>query len=99
MVGDGSNEQTGLVMMPVAKDMDIEGMSVVDAVIDRNLGDELHRVCALRKGICDVMILVQVNGVDDEYLKAIFELLGQLRGLFREREVGEAFGWSSSTHF
>jgi hypothetical protein len=53
----------------------------------------------LGKGISDVLGFVQVNGVNDEYSKVIFELLAQSRGLIREIEVAKAFSWSSSTLF
>jgi hypothetical protein len=59
----------------------------------------LCSICELGKGICDVLRLVQVNGVNDEYSKDIFELLAQSRGLIRQIEVAKAFGWSSSTLF
>jgi hypothetical protein len=37
-VGDENNERTGPVMMHVTKDGDIDGLSVVDRVIDPNVG-------------------------------------------------------------
>jgi hypothetical protein len=76
-VGDENNEHTGLVMMHVTEDRDIDGLSVVDSAIDPNVGDELYRMRELGKGICDILRLVQVNGVNDEYLRGVFELLAQ----------------------
>jgi hypothetical protein len=99
MVGDENNEHKGLVMVHMTKDGDIEGLSVVDTAIDPNLGGEMYHICELRKGICDVWTLVQVNGVNDEYLKVIFELLAQSRGLIRRIEMAKAFSWTSSTLF
>jgi hypothetical protein len=98
-VGDENNEHTGLVMMHVARDRDIDGLSMVDAAIDPNVGDGLYHICELGKGVCDVLKLVQVNGVNDEDSKVIFESLGQSRGLIRQIEVAKAFSGSSSTVF
>jgi hypothetical protein len=99
MVGDENNEHAGLVMVHMTKDEDIEGLSVVDTAIDPNLGGEMYHICERRKGICDVWTLIQVNDVNDEYLKVMFELLAQSRGLIRQREVAKAFSWNSRTPF
>jgi hypothetical protein len=91
------DEHAGQAMMPGTRDRGIMGLSAVNAAIGQNLGDELDHICELRKRICDVLILIQVKGVNDEYLKVIFELFAQSRGRIRQIEAANALGLSSST--
>jgi hypothetical protein len=72
-------------------------LSAVNTAVDPNLGDELYHICELRKGRCDVLTLVQVDGVNDGYLKVMFELFAQTRDLIRQIEVAMGFSWNSST--
>jgi hypothetical protein len=97
MVEGENNEHTGQTMMPGTTDRGIVGICAVDTAIGQNLGDELDHVCELRKGICDVLTLVQMNGVNGEYLKVIFELFAQSRGRIQQIEVAKALTWNSST--
>jgi hypothetical protein len=87
MVGDETNEHTGLEMMSGTRDRGIVGLFAVNTAIGQNLGDELYHLCELRKGICDVLTLVQVDVLNDGYLKVMFELFAQSRDLIRQREV------------
>jgi hypothetical protein len=97
MMEDENNEHTGQAMMHGTRDRGIVGLSAANTAIGQNSGDELDHICELRKGICDVLTLVPVNGGTDEYLKVIFELFAQSRGRIRQGEVANAFGWNSST--
>jgi hypothetical protein len=99
VVGDENNKHTGQMIVSGARDRGTVGLCAVDTAIGQNLGDELYQICELQKRLCDVLTLVQVNGVNDEYLKVIFELLAQSRGLIRQIEVTGASSWSSSTVF
>jgi hypothetical protein len=89
MVGDENNEHIGLGMMHVTKDGDTGGRSVVGTAIDQNLKGDLDRICALPKGIRDVLTLVNMNGLNDEYLKVVFESDSQTRGRILPIEVAE----------
>jgi hypothetical protein len=97
MVEDENNEHTGQTMVNGTRDRGIVGLSAANTAINQNLGDELDHICELRKGICDALTLVQVNGGIDEYLKVIFDLFAQSRGPIRQIEVAKALNWNSST--
>jgi hypothetical protein len=86
MVEDENNGHTGQTMIPGTSDRSIVGLSAVNTAIGQNLGDELDHICELRQGICDTLTLVQVNGVNDEYLRLIFELFAQARGRILQGE-------------
>jgi hypothetical protein len=79
------------------RDRGIVDLSAVNTAIGQKLGDELGHIGELPRGICDVLRLVQMNGVNDEYLKVIFEFVCAITRSDSQIEVAKALNWNSST--